>query len=75
MKVGHAKISGEDMNKEMGEEINGCCAIEGERRREHRKTWRMKERERERGREDGEEARAEGGGQSRWGQQEETSAG
>ena len=48
MQVGHAKINGKDMNEEMGREINGRCAIEGERRREHRKTLRRKERERER---------------------------
>lgn len=46
MKVGKAKIPGEDMDKEMGGEIDDGSAVEGDGRREHGKTLRKKERER-----------------------------
>lgn len=45
MKGGHTKGSGQDMDEEMGGDVDGRSTVEGEGRREHEKAWRMRERE------------------------------
>ena len=43
MQVGKPKTTGEEVDEEVGREVDGGRAIEGQGRREHRKAWGMSE--------------------------------